>query len=146
MLCCRRCSVVRFLAAALCVANLVGCSRGPAVADVRGKVLNRDGSVPRGAVRIVRFEPLGDSQAEIRKTASGEINAADGSFELFTRRPGDGVYLGKYAVTFAVMSDPRNMNSSLIIDKYTSAQTTPYQVDVTGDVDDLKFEIEPIAP
>jgi hypothetical protein len=134
------------LAISLGVATLAGCNRGPAVAQVKGQVLNLDGSVPRGAVRVVRFEPLSENTAEIRKAASGDIDPNDGSFELYTRRPGDGVYLGDYAVTFAVLSDPHDMNSSLIADKYTNSKATPYHVTVDGDVDDLKFEIEPIAP
>ncbi len=125
---------------------LAGCNRGPAVAHVKGTVLNPDGSPPRGAIRVVRFEPLSESTAEIRKAATSDISSVDGSFDLYTRKPGDGVYLGKYAVTFAVLSDPHDMSSSLIVDKYTNARTTPYQVTVDGDLDDLKFEIEPIAP
>jgi len=138
--------MVLLVGIALCAANSTGCNRRPSVAQVKGKVLNRDGSVPRGAVRVVRFEPMAESKAEIRKAASGDIDPNDGSFELYTRKPGDGVYLGKYAVTFAVLSNPRDMDSSLIIDKYTNAKTTPYHVDVEDDMDDVTFEIEPIAP
>ena len=140
------CPLILLLSVLLGATTLVGCDRGPAVAQVKGQVLNLDGSVPRGAVRIVRFEPLGENTAEIRKAASGDIDPNDGSFELYTRRPGDGVYLGDYAVTFAVLSDPHDMNSSLVVGKYTNAKETPYHVTVDGDVDDLKFEIEPLTP
>lgn len=121
---------------------LAGCNRGSAVAQVSGKVLYKDGSVPKGGVRIVRFEPTDDSPAEIRRAAGGAI-AADGSFELSTRKPGDGIYLGKYAVTFTVVKAPRDP-VSLIKPEYTRAATTPYHVTIDGDRNDLVFEIEPL--
>jgi hypothetical protein len=119
-----------------------GCGHGSPVAQVKGKVLYKDGSVPKGAIRVVRFEPAADSTSVVRKAASSNIDASDGSFELFTRRPGDGVYRGKYKVTFTVLPDPRSQES-LILDKYTMSATTPYEVSVDRDVDDLAFEIEP---
>ena len=119
-----------------------GCNRGPAMSEVRGKVFYKDGTVPRAAVCVVRFEPTDASTAEIRKGASGAIEA-DGSFELFTRVPDDGVYNGEYAVTFGVYKAVTNM-TPLIAEKYTRADTTPYKVMVDDDIDDLKFEIEPL--
>lgn len=126
----------------LCTVVLAGCNRGRATAQVRGKVLYKDGSVPRGGVRVVRFEPAEETSAEIRKAATGHIGD-DGSFELATRVPGDGVFLGNYNVTFTVWKAPREP-ISLVDAKYTQAATTPYQVTVDGDVDDLFFEIEPV--
>lgn len=90
----------------------------------------------------MRFEPTKDSPAEIRKGASGQIGE-DGSFEMSTRVPGDGVYLGKYAVTFAVWKGPRDP-TSLIAEKYTNSATTPYEVVVDSDMNDLTFTIEPL--
>jgi hypothetical protein len=117
-----------------------GCRRGPAMASVRGKVFYKDGTVPNGSLAIVRFAPTEDSTAEIRKGASGAIES-DGSFEMTTRIPGDGVYLGKYAVTFAVEKG-EGPSKSVVVQKYTNRATTPFTVEVTDDVDDLKFEIE----
>jgi hypothetical protein len=128
--------------AALLCASTAGCNERP-TAQVKGTVLYPDGSVPQAGVRVIRFEPTPDTTAKIRKTASGEI-ADDGSFDLFTRKPGDGVILGKYAVTFSVLTGPRDRRVSIIDEKYTSKSTTPYTVTVDDDVDDLKFEIEPI--
>ena len=119
-----------------------GCNRAPAVAQVRGKVLYKDGSVPKAGVRVVRFEPTADSPAKVRQPAGGAIND-DGTFELCTRKPGDGVYVGKYAVTFSVCKAPRE-TKSLIKDIYTRAATTPYHVTVEDDMDNLVFEIEPL--
>jgi hypothetical protein len=132
-----------FLAAAIVAATLAGCSNRPATAEVRGKVLYKDGSVPQGGVCVVNFQPTTDSPAKIRKGAGGDINPEDGSFELYTRKPGDGVYLGKYAVIFTVCKGPMEP-TSLIQHKYTTSTTTPYHVTVDHDVDDLVFEIEPL--
>jgi hypothetical protein len=128
-----------WLALVVFCAAAAGCNNRP-TAQVRGKVLYKDGSVPQGGVRVIRFEPTPDTTAAIRKTASGQI-MDDGSFDLFTRKPGDGVILGKYAVTFTVWRGPRD-RVSLIDDKYTASATTPYTVTVDDDMDDLKFEIE----
>lgn len=122
---------------------LVGCHRGPAMAQVRGKVLYKDGSVPKGGVRTVRFEPTIDTTAEIRKGATGQIES-DGSFQMSTRKVGDGVYLGKYAVTFAIWKGPRDP-TSLVAEKYTNSATTPYTVTVDDDKVDLNFVLEPIG-
>jgi len=109
------------------------------VAQVSGKVLYPDGSVPKGGICTVQFVPI--SAVEVRKAATGFIGS-DGSFEMYTRKPGDGVFLGEYAVTFAVWKGPRDP-TSLIDEKYTASTTTPYKVKIDGDKTDLAFEIEP---
>jgi hypothetical protein len=119
----------------------LGCNSRPDAAQVSGKVLMKDGSVPQGGVRVVQFVPTKDSTAEIRKGASGEIRD-DGSFVAYTRKPGDGVFLGKYDVTFSVWKSPMDA-TSLIDPKFSRASTTPYHVTVEDDIDDLKFELEP---
>jgi len=111
------------------------------MAQVRGHVFYKDGSVPKGAVAVIRFEPAQDSDAEVRKAATGSIES-DGSFQMMTRKPGDGVFLGKYNVTFAVLRDAMNPRSSMINPKYTVSSTSGYQVTVDGNKDDLKYEIE----
>jgi hypothetical protein len=118
-----------------------GCSDRPDSAQVSGKVLMKDGSIPQGGVRVVQFVPAKDSNAEIRKGASGEIRD-DGSFVAYTRKPGDGVFLGKYDVTFSVWKSAMD-STSLVDTRFSRASTTPYHITVEGDVDDLKFELEP---
>ena len=129
------------LVCTLLLVSAVGCNDRP-TAQVKGKVLFKDGTVPQGGVRVIRFEPASDTTAVIRKTASSSI-LEDGSFDLFTRKPGDGVILGKYIVTFTVWRGPRD-RVSLIDEKYTAKATSPYTITVDDDMDDLKFEIEPI--
>jgi hypothetical protein len=134
--------LVELLAVIFIVGSLGGCDDRPATAQVRGRVMYKDGSVPQSEVCVVRFEPAADSKAPIKKAASGEI-ARDGSFEMYTRKPGDGVFLGNYAVTFSVWKD-RETPESLIAAKYTKSETTPYKIQVEQDVDNLVYEIEPI--
>jgi hypothetical protein len=133
-----------FLIAVALLGGTIGCGKTRPVAQVRGKINFKESSLQNAGIRMVRFEPTADTNATIRKGASGTINE-DGSFELYTRRPGDGVYLGKYAVTFAFYRGAMDQRS-LIPAKYTSAATTPYQVVIDDDRDDLNFEIEPVGP
>jgi hypothetical protein len=128
----------------VCAAGIAGCGGRPGTAEVKGRVVFKDGTVPRGGVCVIRFQPAADSPAEVRKAASGEIEA-DGHFEAFTRKPGDGVFLGKYDVTFSVLADGTDSSTSLIDPKYTKAASTPYHVTIEDDVTDLEFQLEPPA-
>jgi hypothetical protein len=107
---------------------------------VSGRAQYKDGTPITGAVRIVRFEPTDDTTAKIRKAAGGTIEE-DGSFEMFTRKPGDGVYAGKYAVTFSVLTKAMG-GTSLIPDQYTRADTTPFVIEVDDDKSELLYELE----
>lgn len=128
----------------LCIQAIVGCGRS-GTARVTGRVMYKDGTIPQGGICIVNFRPTGDSPAKIRKAASAEIQK-DGFFEAFTRNPGDGVFLGKYDVTFTILQDHTNSDTSLIDPMYTRAKTTPYHVTIDGNVDDLKFELDHVSP
>jgi hypothetical protein len=124
--------------ALLCAA--AGCGSREPVAQVAGKIDMKDSSLQNAGIRMVRFEPTTDTPSATRKGASGVIEK-DGSFKVYTRRPGDGIQLGKYAVTFAFFRGAMDQKS-LIPAKYTTAATTPYQVVIDRDRDDLNFEIE----
>jgi hypothetical protein len=125
-----------------CLFVLAGCNRGPAMYQVRGHVFYKDGTVPRGGVAVVFFQPKPNSTAEVRKSASSPIKP-DGSFEMWTRKAGDGVYQGDYDVGFNVIKAVMD-SKSLIVDRYTRPQTSGYSVTVDHNIDDLKFEIEPL--
>jgi hypothetical protein len=133
----------RFLSLFICcvISSLAGCQQKSDMVQVRGKVLYKDGSVPQGGVRVVRFEPAENTTAKVRKGASGDIGP-DGSFTAWTRMPGDGVYAGEYNVTFAVWASPTDPNTSLLNPKYSSAATSGYKVTADHNIDDLQFEIE----
>ncbi len=129
----------RIVVATLLIGSCLGCTDGKPVAEVRGRVVCKNGELPQSSIRQIRFEPTADSRAVVRKGASGAIND-DGTFELYTRRPGDGVHHGEYAVTFAFYKSAMN-HESPISPELASSSTTPYRVTVNDDVDDLEFEI-----
>jgi hypothetical protein len=136
----RVCASVLFATVLICIGGLSGCGQGDAVAQVRGKIVFKSGTMPPAGVRMVRLEPAADSPAVIRKGATGSIND-DGTFEVYTRRPGDGVYLGKYDVTFTFLKSPTDQEQMLAA-KYTLSKTTPYHLTVDRDIDELEFELE----
>ena len=131
----------RWLVATALVWGLIvqaGCGRE--AHQVSGRVQYNDGTPITGGLRIIRFEPTDDSTAKIRKAASGRIGE-DGSFELHTRKPGDGVYAGKYAVTFTIRTDPFG-GKSLIAPRFTRRDSTPFNIVVDEDREGLLFELE----
>jgi len=127
-----------------------GCSDQPKVTmvPVRGTVKFTDGTIPQAEVATVYFEPIDigaqaapPGQAPVRKMAFGEINPKDGSFELTTVRPGDGAIAGKYKVIFQVHKTYLG-RESLIPEKYTRADTTPFEVTVEPGCGPFTFELE----
>ena len=60
---------------------------------------------------------------------------------MFTRRPGDGVLPGKYAVLISVVKSPRDP-VSLIDEQYSVAATTPYHETIEDDVVDLSYTVK----
>jgi hypothetical protein len=117
----------------------VGCGTRTSY-KVSGQAQYKDGSPITGGVRIIRLEPTTSSTAAIRKVATGEIGS-DGSFDLFTRKPGDGVIPGKYAVLFTVLDKPVG-GKLLIPAKYNSAADTPFEITVDSDKIGLTYELE----
>lgn len=108
---------------------LSGCGGPPVnLAPVRGTVTFEDGTVPQGEVATIYFEPAEDGPQPIRKAASGEIGP-DGSFQLGTERPGDGVIPGKYKVCFAIERTYLG-KESLVPARYTTPGETPFEVTV----------------
>ncbi|MEX2309028.1 MAG: hypothetical protein WD738_15615 [Pirellulales bacterium] len=122
-----------------CLVVLAGCG-GREVYQVSGRAQYKDGSPITGGVRVIRLEPAEDTTAEIRKAASANI-APDGTFEMFTRRPGDGVIPGRYAVVFTVL-DKAMGGRSLIPAKFTQGNTTLFELVVDENKEDLLFELE----
>ena len=60
---------------------------------------------------------------------------------MLTRQPGDGVYLGKYHVTFTVFKTAMGQESAIPA-RYAAADETPFSIEVTGNVSDLLFELD----
>jgi len=120
-----------------------GCQHGPRMYKVSGKVTFKGGTMPHAGVCTVQFIPSSSTSATDKKGAGGAINP-DGTFEMHTRKPGDGVVPGEYDVTFAIWPGPMDPRP-LVLPKYTSPSTTPYKnVKIDRDINDLEFEVEPL--
>ncbi len=130
-------AVVFLLAAA-------GCAQPDPLARVRGRVSLEDGTpLPRG---MVVFEGAGGGKAV---TARGEVQT-DGTFQLSTHRPGDGVPPGKYRVLVNPLdlSDVPDEQKTLPFDaKYMKFETSGLEYEVKPG--DNQFDIKlakPAAP
>jgi hypothetical protein len=124
-----------------CVVALSGCGTRE-MFHVRGKVMYKDGSVPKGTLAVVYFTPAEVSSATIRKGASGAITP-DGSFEMVTRMTGDGVHRGEYGVTFRVLQQLAGGSTvPLVAQKYSLPAPPQFTVKVDRDISDLSYEIE----
>ena len=105
----------------------------------KGTVTLDDGtSVTKGLVifeRVAGGEPI---------TARGQISA-DGSYELSTHKPGDGVPAGKYKVVLNSMdlSDVPDEAKNLPYNtKYLSLATSGLEVEVTTGPNDIPLKLE----
>jgi hypothetical protein len=135
-------SVLKYICCLILGLGLVsqtGCGQRSSY-QVSGNVHYKDGSPITGGTCVIRFEPTQSSTATLKKTATGII-AQDGSFQMFTRKPGDGVIPGKYAVTFLVKDKPMG-GKMLIPEKYVSATETPFEITVDGNKTDLLYELD----
>ncbi len=125
----------------LAVVFAIGCG-GKETAQISGVVKYDDGSPIEGAAKVIRFQPIEGSDAVVLKAATSRIDE-DGSFNLMTRKYGDGVYCGQYAVYFSILSDPNDPYSSLVLPKYSGEEPSPFDViDVSQDRDDFEFILE----
>lgn len=121
---------------------MVGCSGGPDVEmiPVRGTVKFPDGTVPQGERAEVIFEPVAGGTNQLRKMAFGQIQP-DGSFEMMTVAPGDGVIAGKYKVIFEVHKKAMDLES-LVAEEYTKPEKTPIEVVVESGAGPFDFEVK----
>lgn len=122
--------MLRFLPVLFLMSSILPGCGGPPVdlAPVHGTVTFEDGTVPQGEVMKVYFEPVADGPQAIKKVASGDI-APDGSFQLMTRVPGDGVIPGKYKVFFTIERTLMG-KESLVPARFTSPDQTPFEAAV----------------
>ena len=127
------------LSVSFLITGAIGCGGNP-TAQVSGRAEFSDGSPLIGAVRTISFQPTEDTTAEVKKAAMGSIEE-DGSFVMYTRKPGDGVFKGKYRVTLNVIKDP-NYGGLMIPERYAAPADTPFSIEVTEDRDDLLFQLD----
>ena len=103
------------------VLAFAGCSRGPKLVSVRGRVLYADGR-PVTAASIC-FTPDA-AKGNNSRLATGLLEL-DGTFTLRTYPDGDGALIGPYKATISLgRGTPRTLA------QYTRADTTPFQIDV----------------
>ena len=109
-----------------CFIEIAGC--GSSLQSVRGTVTLPDGK-PAAGSQVVFDGPIGGKAISAR----GDVQA-DGSFELSTSRPGDGVPLGKYRVQ---VNPPPLVNAE-------ATQRLPFNAKYTDfSTSGLEYEVKP---
>lgn len=139
---------------AVAILGIGGCSKkGPKMVKVSGTVKFRDGTalpVPgrdRGGSATIKFEPADMEDGPVdpnrpRKPASGAIKP-DGSYEVITVKPGDGVIPGRYKVAVAVLGKYADPSSSLIPQRYGNPETSGFGViEIDKSRSDLEFLLD----
>jgi hypothetical protein len=123
---------------------LTGCG-GNELMPVTGSVHYDDGTVPVGGLSMLRFTPTADSPSPSRRAVEGTINPTDGTFELMTYRPGDGVHAGEYHVSFTVRKNYMEPESAMPPEysHYSAPSTTPLRVTVDSGHRKFDFVLEP---
>ena len=138
-------SVVRFACwvIALSAAALAGCSKpGLQLVKVDGTLKYADGKVPRGEVRVVRFEPTPAADGAVSSRPATADVQEDGTFRASTIKPGDGALPGDYKVVLAFFKSYVKHDPALP-DIYSSAATTPLKCTVKpGEANHLELVVE----
>jgi hypothetical protein len=137
-------SDLRFHRLFLAVVVLGGCSNLPfEFVPVSGSVKYKDGTVPDGVVRVVRFEPVADANGSTSPRAAANFLEADGTFQLMTMRPRDGAIPNDYKVVLLFWKDAARREST-IPPGYGKAKTTPLPTVTvkSGETNQFDFIVE----
>jgi hypothetical protein len=122
------------LASCLALSAGLGCGDAEGRLQVTGSVKHPDGTVPKGpASGYVYFNLEPDPATPQARSATGVIDKETGEFELYTEKPGDGAFPGKYKVTLRINSvyPPRQDGSSSVVPlEYTQVETTPLSAEI----------------
>lgn len=123
------------LGVSLCVALALagGCSDGrPKLVKVSGRVLIDDKPLTTGVIRVV---------PEKEPPATGDIGP-DGTFTLYTFRPGDGCVPGEHPVAVVAI---KTLSSSAIQyfvpKKYVNEASSGIKVNITGPTKNLEIKL-----
>lgn len=124
--------------AVIVIMALGGCGPRIEMATVRGRVLVDGKPLGSGSVMV---------QPKVGPAARGQIGA-DGSFELSTYRPGDGVRLGPAAVrvtsvarVVAAADQEQTTGQSLIPMRYADFTTSGISIDVTAGMEPVEITL-----
>jgi hypothetical protein len=131
---------MRFSHSSALAAILVGCCWGcgsgsvvpPSLIPVKGKVTYKGQTVTKG---IVRFEPDGG----FGRMATGQLQS-DGTFELTTLKPGDGVVAGEHRVT--VSEFDKSLAKDRALKKYGSASISGLKAEVSPEKNEFTFDLK----
>jgi hypothetical protein len=126
------------------LAGCLGCGDAEGKLNVTGSVKHPDGSVPKGlGPGYVSFVPE-DTNAPGARGASGAIDATTGEFTLFTQKPGDGAFPGKYKVTLKIDTSypPKPGGASSVVPlEYLNPETTPLSAEISSSKRRFDFEV-----
>ena len=114
---------------------LLGCQGDGGAVQVSGTLKYVDGSPVTGESPLIIFEPVSDG-----RVANGSIQP-DGTFELYTTKPGDGVQPGHYKVVLKVFKNYRDQ-SLAVPENYADASTTPLEATVDDDHAHFDFVVK----
>lgn len=131
----------RFAFFALLISLTAGCSGDRMdLHPVSGTVKYEDGSVPEGEMSTITFVPVNAMEG---KGASSNVES-DGSFQLWTLKPGDGGALaGEYRVTLSITRGYPKIQH-LVAREFTDLRDTPLEATVVaGEENHFDFVVEP---
>ena len=117
----------------LILAGSAGCSNGPKLYPVHGKVVYPDGSPMLGGA--VMFEPVDNP---LKVMSQGTIDNETGTFTLTTYKEEDGALVGRYRV---IIRGRRSNPKSEVVDPVTIGQIHPRFQDFA--TSGLEFTVEP---
>jgi hypothetical protein len=117
----------------LFLAATLGCSTGPKLYPVHGKVVYADGSPMLGGA--IMFEAV-DNPLKIM--SQGTIDNENGTFTLTTYKDGDGAMAGAYRV---IIRGRRSNPKSEVVDPVTIGQVHPRFM--SFDTSGLEYTVEP---
>jgi hypothetical protein len=125
------------------VALSFGCAKLPeGHARASGEITFKDGRRLTGVVGVVRFDPEELYSGGSRGASIAALNS-DGTFDLMTRTPGDGVPIGDYRVVLVVRNADDTPADAVHFD-YKHFETTPWRVKVTaGGPNHFELSLDP---
>jgi hypothetical protein len=123
--------------------GVAGCSRGPF--PVRGVVIIEGAKGPAAELKgyVVAL------QSEAEPTGASGVIDETGSFQLTTRKAGDGAMPGKYQVAIAAPSraDPDAPEPAPLLErKYSRFETSGLEVDITPGRNELRLTVRRAQP
>ena len=124
-----------------------GCSQGPEVYPVKGRVEFEDGQ-PLTTGGSVFFDPLDEGKQATEANARGAIRD-DGTFVMGTYADDDGVYPGKHRVLVKAMRDPSKTFADSIVPlpvihpRCESYETSGVEAEVKAGDNEIVIQVAP---